>query len=214
MSGVVIIPALNEERSITTIISKIVGYSDVIVVDDGSTDSTAVVAQKAGAEVLSLTENVGYDGALSKGFEYAQERGYDFFLTFDADGQLPTKKLWTAYMILSNEEAELVIGVRDNVGRWSEQIFNFLVKSRFQVNDILCGLKGYSRRLYEEYGDFTYSKSVGTELALYGLKKRYPHKTVQIRVADRPGRSRFGGAITGHMKILNAMFRWQRNQST
>lgn len=209
MRGVVVIPALNEEQNIARIISEVSVFSEVIVVDDGSMDKTSSVAEKSGANVLRLSENQGYDYALCEGFNFARELGYEFFVTFDADGQLSIAELKNACEILANSKAELVIGVRADIGRWSERLFNFWVKRRFDVGDILCGLKGYSKTLYDEYGKFTYAKSVGTELALFGLKQKYSLVVLPATVVDRHGKSRFGGGIRGHARILAAMLRWQ-----
>ncbi|MBC7237812.1 MAG: glycosyltransferase family 2 protein, partial [Chloroflexi bacterium] len=57
------------------------------VIDDSSWDETATVAAQLGAQVVSLPCNLGYGGALQTGFKYALERGYDYAVTLDADGQ-------------------------------------------------------------------------------------------------------------------------------
>ena len=84
------IPAWNEEGSIGAVIEKVRLHradADILVVNDGSTDSTAVRAQEAGATVLSLPFNVGVGGAMRTAFLYASRMGYSAMVQVDADGQ-------------------------------------------------------------------------------------------------------------------------------
>src|SRR5262249_26037622 len=60
---------------------------DVLVVDDGSTDDTAVRAESAGASVVRLPFNLGIGGAVQTGYVYAQEHGYEVPVQIEADGQ-------------------------------------------------------------------------------------------------------------------------------
>ncbi len=59
----------------------------ILVVDDGSTDSTATEALQAGAQVVSLPFNVGVGGAMRTAFLYAHREGFDAVVQVDADGQ-------------------------------------------------------------------------------------------------------------------------------
>src|SRR5262245_31662453 len=86
----VIIPAWNEEAPLPGVLAelhRIVPTCDVVVVSDGSTDGTAVVARRAGAEVVELPYNLGLGGALRTGFLYAVRNGYRRAVQFDGDGQ-------------------------------------------------------------------------------------------------------------------------------
>jgi glycosyltransferase involved in cell wall biosynthesis len=86
----VVIPALNEEAALPGVLEELtraLPEMDVLVVDDGSTDDTGLVARAAGATVLSLPFNLGVGGALRAGFRYASDRGYERVVQLDADGQ-------------------------------------------------------------------------------------------------------------------------------
>lgn len=86
--GCVIIPALNEERRIADVVRRVRDQiPEVVVVDDGSRDGTAREAGAAGATVLKHEVNRGKGAALETGFRYACERGFDFAVTMDGDGQ-------------------------------------------------------------------------------------------------------------------------------
>ncbi|MBI2173135.1 MAG: glycosyltransferase family 2 protein [Candidatus Aenigmarchaeota archaeon] len=83
----IIIPAYNEEGSISGIVSKARKYGNVIVVNDCSSDNTAAQAKKAGALVVSHKANRGLGGALRTGFAKALSMKADIVITMDADGQ-------------------------------------------------------------------------------------------------------------------------------
>jgi glycosyltransferase involved in cell wall biosynthesis len=90
MSLLVVIPAFNEENSISTVIQDVrthIPSATILVVDDGSQDSTAEAAKSLQVNVVSLPFNVGVGGALRVGFLYAQRNSFSQVLQVDADGQ-------------------------------------------------------------------------------------------------------------------------------
>ena len=84
----VVIAAYNEARVIERVIADVrhCGFSAVLV-DDGSSDATAEVAERAGAVVVRHPVNLGQGAALQTGIEFALHKGADVIVTFDADGQ-------------------------------------------------------------------------------------------------------------------------------
>jgi glycosyltransferase involved in cell wall biosynthesis len=86
----VLIPAFNEEQRIASVIAAIhnaVPGAEILVVNDGSRDNTAAAARRAGAIVVSHPFNMGYGAAIQTGYKYARDKGYDFLIQLDADGQ-------------------------------------------------------------------------------------------------------------------------------
>ena len=86
----VIIPAFNEETGISSVISDIRRHmpdSDILVIDDGSSDKTAKAAREAGATVLSHNFNMGYGVTIQTGYKFAYEKGYKYIIQIDGDGQ-------------------------------------------------------------------------------------------------------------------------------
>ena len=109
----VIIPALNEEISIGSMVIKAKKYADhVIVVDDGSTDDTAEVARDAGADVVKHPRNKGKGEALKTGFFAANQNGTKVIVTIDADGQHNPKDIPRVVEHIISGEADMVIGSR------------------------------------------------------------------------------------------------------
>jgi glycosyltransferase involved in cell wall biosynthesis len=154
----VVLPALNEESSVADVIAKVrraMPDAAVLVVDDGSTDSTAARARAAGAEVARLSVNLGVGGAMRTGYRYASARGYDVVVQVDADGQHDPDEL--AALLTGLDEADLVIGSRfagrgsykaGGPRRWAMVtlafVFSRLAKRR--LTDVTSGFKAAGPR--------------------------------------------------------------------
>jgi glycosyltransferase involved in cell wall biosynthesis len=109
----VILPAYNEEIAIGSMVHLAKLYADnVIVVDDGSSDRTAEVARKAGAEVIVHKVNKGKGKALKTGFETALILGADIIVTMDSDGQHNPAEIPKLVAPIIEGEAEMVNGSR------------------------------------------------------------------------------------------------------
>ncbi len=110
-----IVPALNEERSLPAVVRAVAAAmpdADVCVVDDGSTDGTARVAAELGAVVLREPANLGIGGAVQTGYLWAREHGYDVAVQIDGDGQHDPAFLPALLAPLEAGTADLVIGSR------------------------------------------------------------------------------------------------------
>jgi len=112
MSGIAaILPAFNEEVSIGSMVLRARRYADrVIVVDDGSSDMTAEVAEQAGAEVIQHPENRGKGAALKTGFESLN--GEKIVVTMDTDGQHNPSDIPKLVEPILKGEADMVNGSR------------------------------------------------------------------------------------------------------
>ena len=151
-----LIPAYNEARRVSTVVTTACQYLPVLVVDDGSTDDTAAVATLSGATVLSQRPNQGKGVALKTGFLKAIAEGYAAVLTLDADGQHDLAEIPKFLQAYQEQEVDLIIGARDfsqippvrrvanTLGRWS---FSWAVGRPVQDNQ--SGYRLISRRLME-----------------------------------------------------------------
>jgi glycosyltransferase involved in cell wall biosynthesis len=111
----IIIPAYNEQGRVGHVIGDVNGAlpgADVLVVDDGSSDDTAVDAVRAGATVLSLPVNSGYGVALQTGYKFGVRAGYAIIGQIDADGQHRAEYLTEMLEALEREDADLIVGSR------------------------------------------------------------------------------------------------------
>jgi glycosyltransferase involved in cell wall biosynthesis len=111
----VFIPAWNEEASVDAVIADVRAHlpeADILVVDDGSTDTTTARAQAAGVLVATLPFNQGLGAALQTGYLWALREGYDFCAHLDADGQHPPTEVARLLAEVQADRADLVIGSR------------------------------------------------------------------------------------------------------
>jgi len=113
MSKVLIaLPAYNEASVISDVILRIqkAGYTDILVVDDGSKDNTSAKALDAGANVVTLPINRGAGAATATALTYAKRHNYDFIVLMDADGQHNPKDI--ARLLEYSDRYDVVIGSR------------------------------------------------------------------------------------------------------
>lgn len=114
MKACVIIPSYNVAKTIGRIVQELRKQGlDVLVVDDGSRDSTSEAADKSGAIVLKNQVNRGKGAALRRGLQYAADKGYDALITMDGDGQhSPEDVINFLKAQAEHPEADIIIGSR------------------------------------------------------------------------------------------------------
>lgn len=112
---IAIMPALNESPHVARLIAElreVLPATDVVVIDDGSTDGTAETARGAGARVLRHPIRLGYGAALQTGYLYALRRGADRCLQLDADGQHDPRLAPSLLALVREGRADLVVASR------------------------------------------------------------------------------------------------------
>jgi len=112
---IAIVPARNEEASIRQVIAGIQRFDpnfEVVVIDDGSADRTAAVAEAAGARVVRLPFNLGIGGAVQTGFQYALEHGFQLAVRLDGDGQHDPGELPALLEPVLSGRADIAVGSR------------------------------------------------------------------------------------------------------
>lgn len=109
----VVVPAFDEQACIGRVVDDVrrAGF-DCVVVDDGSTDSTASIARNCGATVVTLDRHTGVGAAVRTGFRHAIEAGYDVAIRVDADGQHPVEACGALLQTLATTGADMVVGSR------------------------------------------------------------------------------------------------------
>jgi glycosyltransferase involved in cell wall biosynthesis len=137
----VVIPAYQAAATLAAVVEASARYLPVLVVDDGSTDETADLAEAAGAEVLRQVPNQGKGAALRAGMRRALARGASAVVTLDADGQHDPARIPAFLDAFRARQAPLIIGQRDF--------------SRMPL----------SRRLANNLGTWTFSWAVGRPIA-------------------------------------------------
>jgi glycosyltransferase involved in cell wall biosynthesis len=209
----VVVPAWNEEPVIGQVLLELAALPtplDVLVVDDGSTDRTAAVAEAAGAGVLQLPFNVGVGGAMRAGLVYAQRHGYDGVVQVDADGQHDPAQV--ERLLAALDEVDVAVGSRFASGagyqvrgprRWAMRLLarSLSRTCRTRLTDVTSGFRatgpraiGLLARYYpSEYLGDTVESLVVVQKA--GLRVREVPVTMRPRVAGTPSQSPLKAAV-------------------
>jgi len=221
----VIIPAYNEQDSIASVLADIPSeVSEVIVVNNNSTDNTVTVAEKAGATVL--TENrKGYGYACLKGMEYiaSQNEKPDILVFLDGDYSDYPEELTKIIAPILHENIDFVVGARvpdlrekDSVtpqqifGNWLAcSLMKLFFKAKFTDLGPFRAIK-YDKLLALNMVDKTYGWTV--EMQLKALKTNLSYIEIPVRYKKRIGISKVSGTIKGSIfagiKILTWIFKY------
>jgi glycosyltransferase involved in cell wall biosynthesis len=155
----VVIPAWNEAPNVEAVVAelrRVRPADDVLVVDDGSSDTTTAAARTAGARVLELPLHLGYGAAIQAGIKHGLRRGYPVVVTFDGDGQHDPADV--AGLVAAVEAgADLALGSRFTapgayqgtfVRQTGRRLFALLVRALtgFRLTDPTSGLKALGPR--------------------------------------------------------------------
>jgi glycosyltransferase involved in cell wall biosynthesis len=201
----IIIPAYNEAATIRSIVQSAFQFGVPIVVDDGSSDGTGYLAKEAGAFVVKHDVNRGYDQTLNSGFAFADESGFEYVVTIDADGQHDPLIL-DKFIQTLDSGADVVVGVRDCLQRFAEHVFSWVGYIKWRMRDPLCGMKAYRIGVFRELGHFDSYNSIGTELAIYAANSGKEIKQLEVKTRHRNDASRFGPRFYANKKILRSLW--------
>ncbi len=146
----VVIPAFNEEKSIGSLLTRLsqLGFTEIVVVDDASTDTTAQCALESGVTVLPLRERLGAWGAAQTGIRYGCRKGYRLIVTIDADGQHSPQSIHSLIEALQTNNSDVLIGACPERGSVARHIAWWLFRtlSGTSLQDITSGLRVYNKR--------------------------------------------------------------------
>ena len=190
MKLVIYMPALNEEENIQKVIEHLpqnipnIDQIEYLVVDDGSNDQTAMLAEKVGALVVSHGKNRGVGAAFQSSVQFALENDVDILIGIDADGQFDPGEIPLLIEPILNYQADMVVGNRFENGRpdfmpkikyWGNQkvarLVSFLCNQEFQ--DVSCGFRSYNREAMLRlniFANFTYTHETILSLVYQGLR--------------------------------------------
>ncbi|MEB2287577.1 MAG: glycosyltransferase family 2 protein [Anaerolineae bacterium] len=206
---VAVIAALNEDRFIGSVVLKTRRYVDqVIVVDDGSHDQTAAVAEQAGALIIRHERNLGKAQAVNTGLRRAREMKAALVVLIDADGQHDPAEIPTLLAPVEAGTADVVVGsrfldVRSHIPRWRTWGQRALtlatnLASGVAITDSQSGFRALSRRALETLafrpeGGFSLESEMQFLAQQHGLSIQ--EVPVSVTYAERPKRNPFGHGL-------------------
>ena len=176
------IPAFNEEKTIAKVVLLTKKYVDkVVVVDDGSTDMTAEIAEALGAEVIRHKVNLGKGAALRTLFAKARECGADVLVLLDADDQHNPQQISDIIEPIIKNEADIVIGSRflgKSIGIPKYRKVGLKVLSKIiatitknSITDPLSGFRALSKKALAMIDLLEKGYGVEVEMLLKAVKK-------------------------------------------
>jgi len=171
---IALIPAYNEQETIADIIRQVKPFvAEVLVINDGSTDSTIELAEKAGALVIDNIVNRGLGKTIQRGYDEAIKRGADIVVQIDADGQYDPNEIPKLIQQILENKADLVLGTRlENlkynmpwVKKLGNKAFTWLLRrlTGADIRDGQTGFRATRKEVFETleiHGDFTYTQEM------------------------------------------------------
>jgi glycosyltransferase involved in cell wall biosynthesis len=153
----IVIPAYNEAKNISGVISQLQEVTaNIVIVDDCSSDNTGEIVKNLGVNLLSHFINRGQGAALQTGTEFALRQGAEIIVHFDADGQMQVKDIFNVIAPILENKAEIVFGTRflnknskipwtkKNFIHFPARIFNWLFTG-VRLTDAHCGFRALSK---------------------------------------------------------------------
>ena len=210
-----VIPAFNEENTVGEVVEGAAGFVDsTVVVDDGSKDRTAAVAEGAGAVVLAHRVNLGKGSALKTGTLWAVEQGFEAVVFIDADGQHDPAEIPLLLKALE-EGAEVVFGARKFdqemplLFRLGNTFLNFAVRVLYGIrtSDSQTGFKAFRTRVFPRIWWASSDYSADTEILVKVAKNKISYREVEVKTLYRDtykGTDFFDG-----LKIFLEMVLWR-----
>lgn len=202
----VVVPAYNEASSVASVVSEVLQVAPkvhVLVVDDASTDTTAMLARNAGADVVTNVFNLGVGGAMRVGFRYARARGYRALVQVDGDGQHDPQDLRLLVdSIEDGPEPMVVIGARfagkgdyavPRARRWAMRLLaSYLSRmTHVRLTDVTSGFRAHNRASIELFARTYPADYLADTIESLVIATEAGGVVIQVPVAMR---SRHGGS--------------------
>lgn len=208
------IPVYNEEKTLGTLIEKInqLKFADVeisiLVIDDGSKDNSALIAEEYGVYLIKNGINRGLGYSFREGVKFAGEKKYDILVTIDGDGQFDPADIGKLILPILNDESDFVTASRFRnkdflpkmpaLKKWGNSKVANLVNSisKLNLHDVSCGFRAYSKTaIYnlDLIGDYTYTHETILVLAFRGL--RIKEVDVLVKGERQFGKSRVARSV-------------------
>ena len=201
------IPAYNEEKNIASIIVKLKKISSrIIICNDGSTDSTGLIAKELGAIVINHQKNQGYGAAIKSIFLKSKEIGTKVLVTLDADGQHDVNEIDKLLKPIIDDKCDIVIGSRflsetENVPSYRKLGINVITKLtnasiKKNLTDSQSGFRAYNKKVIEQVQLSDSGMGVSTEILIKASSKEF-------RIAEVPITISYGGDTSTHNPVTH-----------
>ena len=171
------LPAYNEEKNIAKIIVQLKKVADqIIVCDDGSTDSTSIIAESLGAIIIKHPKNLGYGSAIRSIFLKSREINSEVLVTIDSDGQHKIEDIEKVVKPVVDGRADVSIGSRfldkhDNAPKYRKLGINIITKVTNsslseKITDAQSGFRAYNNKVLQTLTPSDSGMGISTEILI------------------------------------------------
>lgn len=185
------IPVYNEAVAIGNLVKDLINRQlDVVVIDDGSTDSSGDLAEAQGATVIRTGTRRGKGAALRIGFDEVLKLSYQGVLVMDGDGQHAVEDVGAFLEVAAENGPCVITGNRliqsENMPwlrRWTNRLMSLLISTAMgrKVPDTQCGFRYISREVLEAVSVTTKSFEVETEILLKAARHGYAIHSIPVK---------------------------------
>ena len=199
------IPAYNEEKNIAKIIVQLKKVADqILVCDDGSTDSTSEIAESLGAIVIKHPKNLGYGSAIRSIFLKSREINAEVLVTIDADGQHKIEDVKKVTKPIVDGQADISIGSRfleegDNAPKYRKLGINIITKVTDsslseKITDAQSGFRAYNNKVLQSLTPSDSGMGISTEILIKS-------SNLGLKIAEVPTKIQYEGETSSQNPI-------------
>ncbi|MDD5422683.1 MAG: glycosyltransferase family 2 protein [Candidatus Omnitrophota bacterium] len=204
-STCVLIPSYNEARSIGGIVRELKEKGlDVFVVDDGSTDNTASIAESQGAIVVKHKVNKGKGASLQEGFKHILKKNFDAVMIMDGDGQHKVSDIDGFLSKMEETGADVIIGnrmmdissmplIRIHTNRFMSNLISIICGQK--IPDSQCGFRLIKREVLDKIRLTSSNYEIESELIIEAAKKGFKVESVPIMTVYEDEKSKINPVI-------------------
>ena len=199
------IPAYNEEKNIAKIIVGLKKVADqILVCDDGSTDSTSEIAESLGAIVIKHPKNLGYGSAIRSIFLKSREINAEILVTIDADGQHKIEDVKKVTKPIVDGQADISIGSRfleegDNAPKYRKLGINIITKVTNsslseKITDAQSGFRAYNNKVLQSLTPSDSGMGISTEILIKS-------SNLGLKIAEVPTKIQYEGETSSQNPV-------------
>jgi glycosyltransferase involved in cell wall biosynthesis len=222
MKKVAIIPVYNGEEQIKSLIRRTRKYvDDLVVVDDGSTDKTAKIAEKEKAIVIRHEKNRGKGASLQTGIDYILGRDYELVIMMDADGQHRPEEIPKFIRHYKKTQAPVIVGNRMKnpqnmplIRKLTNRVMSAMLSKICgqSIPDSQCGYKLISKGVFEEIKLLYSNYEIESEILIRASRKGFKIDSVPIATVYQQEKSYINPILdtARFIKLLINVYRVRR----
>jgi glycosyltransferase involved in cell wall biosynthesis len=210
----ILIPAFNAAEHLASVVAGCLKWKlPVVVVDDGSSDSTAETAERSGAVVVRHGSNIGKGKALTTGFDYAERNGYEAVVTLDADGQHDPGEIGSFLEEFRRSGSDIVVGTRMRHTRdmpWLRRLVNrsssFVIAriTRMRITDCHSGYRLVRTKVWQSVKPESPRFDAEPELLIGAAQRSFTVSEVPIRTIYGGEKSMISPSLDAWMFVKRA----------